>query len=115
MQRKSSSSVKVFYPKYDKQALLSLIKSRLPRLAQELDLKRVVLFGSYAEGRHTVASDIDLMVVYGGEERGDAYSLVKRRLDIHGLEPHVYGEDQYSQMRPTIQRMIQNGISLLED
>jgi hypothetical protein len=33
---------------------------------------------------------VDLLVVYDGEKREDAYALVKKTLDILGLEPHVY-------------------------
>jgi predicted nucleotidyltransferase len=48
-----------------------------------------VLFGSYARSRQTVASDIDVLVVYAGAVRGDAYGLVRRALDLWRLEPHV--------------------------
>jgi predicted nucleotidyltransferase len=70
----------------------------------------VVLFGSYARGRQTVASDIDLLVVYAGAVRGDAYALVRRTLDLRRLEPHVYAEEECVQVSATLQRMVQDGI-----
>jgi len=69
-----------------------------------------VLFGSYAKGRQTVASDIDLLVVYTGRPRADAYALVKRALNIRRLEPHVYAEEEYEQVGMIIERMIRDGI-----
>jgi len=46
--------------------LLDLLRKRISALEGKLPLKRVVLFGSYAKGRQTVASDVDLLVVYTG-------------------------------------------------
>jgi len=72
-----------------------------------------VLFGSYAKGRQTVASDIDLLVVYTGRPRADAYALVKRVLDIRRLEPHVYAEEEYEAVRTAVERMVRDGIPIV--
>ncbi|MBM4464998.1 MAG: nucleotidyltransferase domain-containing protein [Chloroflexi bacterium] len=112
MQNKSFSSVKVFYPPFNREELLALLRQRIPALQGQLPLKRVVLFGSYAKGRQTVASDIDLLVVYAGRPRTDAYALVKRALNIRRLETHVYAEEEYEQARMTVERMIRDGISI---
>jgi len=68
----------------------------------------VVLFGSYARGNYTVASDIDLLVVYGGEKRESAFAIIKKTVAIPGLEPHVYTEKEYHQLKDTIDRMIKD-------
>lgn len=36
-------------------------------IAQEYDVKRITLFGSYADGRNTPRSDIDLIVEFNSE------------------------------------------------
>lgn len=82
MPNESSSSVRIFYPKYDKKDLIKLIKAKLGELNERLELSRVVLFGSYAEGNYTAASDVDLLVVYRGEPEEDPFKLVKRTLEI---------------------------------
>lgn len=110
MRQRSSGSVKVFYPPWNREALLVRLRESMPGLREVLPLVRVVLFGSYARGRQTVASDIDLLVVYAGAVRGDVYALVRRTLDIRGLEPHVYAEEEYAQGRETLERMVQDGI-----
>ena len=112
MLKKSSSSVQIFYPRFDKEEIIQAISRGLKKIWEELPLLLVVLFGSYARGNYTVASDVDLLVVYRGEERGDAYSIIKRAIDIPLLEPHVYSEREYKAMKETIRNMIRDGILL---
>lgn len=84
-------SVRVSYPKFSRDVLLAMLGERLPRLAERLPLVRVVLFGSWAAGRHTAASDVDLLVVYMGHPREDAFGIVKTTLGTPGLEPDLNG------------------------
>lgn len=105
--------MRIFYPAFDKTELLRTLRERLGRLESELPLVRVVLFGSYARGTHTVGSDVDLLIVYRGEPRPDAYALTKRALDIPRLEPHLYTEAEYQGARTTVDRMIRGGVTLL--
>lgn len=113
MPRKSSSSVRVFYPEFDQAYLLRILSERLKILQRELHLLRVVLFGSYAKGNFTVGSDVDLLIVYKGEERADAYAIVKKSLDIPHLEPHLYSEEEYKKMESIISKMSDGGIIIL--
>jgi len=112
MRKRSSGSVRVFYPPYSREELLDLLRRRAPALQEKLPLRRLVLFGSYAAGRQTVASDIDLLVIYAGQPRADAFALVKRTLRIPRLEPHVYAEGEVAQALTTIERMTRDGIVL---
>ena len=112
MRQRSSGSVKVFYPPWNRETLLVRLHAGVTALREVLPLVRVVLFGSYARGRQTVASDIDLLVVYAGAVRGDAYALVRRTLDLRGLEPHVYAAEECAPVRDTLQRMVQDGITV---
>ena len=113
MPRRSSSSVRVFYPRLDRAELLRALKDGLARLEAVLPVRRVVLFGSYAKGTYTVASDVDLLVVYAGESRPDAYALTRRALNIPRLEPHLYTETEYAATAPTLTPMLEGGIALL--
>lgn len=112
MPSRSSSSVRVFYPRWTKERLVEELRSRLPDLSSRLPLVRVVLFGSYASGRHTAASDIDLLVVHRGT-RDDAYAVVRKCLGIPHLEPHVYTVEESKSNKDTIERMTRGGIVLL--
>jgi predicted nucleotidyltransferase len=108
MLNRSSSSVKVFYPKFDTRQVTALVKKGIEPLSALLPLKLVALFGSYARGNYTVASDIDLLVIYGGKSRPNAYNLVKKTLQIPHLEPHVYSEGEYIGNKEVVDRMLRD-------
>lgn len=114
MPRRSSPSVRIFYPKFSKEEVVRTLSERLKELKHHLPLLQVVLFGSYARGNYTAGSDIDLLIVYRGEKREDAYALVKEVLDLPGLEPHLYTEGEYQKMQATIKAMTKEGIPLFE-
>jgi len=110
MPKRSSSSVRVFYPEFTREELIEKLKERIPALAEKLPLKLVVLFGSWSKGNYTVASDIDLLIVYSGEEREGAFALAKITIGIRGVEPHLYSEPDYLKMKTAILKMIKDGI-----
>jgi predicted nucleotidyltransferase len=74
-----------------------------------------VLFGSWSRGRATAFSDIDLLVVYAGRPRDDAYRLVCSAIELRGLEPHVYTTDQAEALEGTLTRMTEDGVVLFPE
>jgi uncharacterized protein len=115
MQKSLSSSVKVFYPDYSLTKLLELIQERLRDLGKALPLKRVALFGSWAVGRQTAFSDMDLLVIYDDPPREDAYKFLRQHLKLRGLEPQVYSEQGADKLKATIERMTKDGIVLFPE
>lgn len=114
MPEEFSGSVRIFYPKWSRAEIIERLLARMAELSRHLPLRKVVLFGSYATGNYTVGSDVDPLVIYEGEPRPDAYALVKRILDIPGLEPHLYTQKEYEAMRETVEKMIAGGIVIYE-
>lgn len=112
MRKESLTSVRVFFPRFDRAELTRRLRERITDLDEKLPLLRVVLFGSYALGNYTVASDVDLLVVYRGQPREDAFATTKRVLKIPALEPHVYSEEEFEQARERLERMTEGGIVL---
>jgi len=110
MLKRSSGSAKIFYPEYNREKVLEIIRNSLPQLLKKLPVRLVVLFGSYAKGNFTAFSDVDLLVVYEDPFREDAYKIVKRTIKLKGLEPHVYSLSEYKQMEKTISKMIEGGV-----
>lgn len=53
-----------------------------------------------------MGSDIDLLVIYAGPERPEAYALVKRTFDLPRLEPHLHTYAEYEQSREMLDKMI---------
>jgi len=113
MHKRSSSSVRVFYPKLDSTELVRILSQELKKLTARLPLVRVVLFGSYAKGNYTVGSDVDLLIIYQGDPQpSSAYATVKSTLNIPRLEPHLYTKSEYRILKETIDRMSAGGIVL---
>ena len=73
MQRKYSSSVRIFYPRFDRETIIKILQKKVQALKKELPVSLIVLFGSYAKDNYTAKSDIDLLVVYRGKVK-DAYT-----------------------------------------
>lgn len=109
---KSFGSVKVFYPEYSRDELIARLREGVRRLAAVLPLERAVLFGSWSRGRATAFSDVDLLVIYAGPPREDAYRLVWETIDLRGLEPHIYTADQARMLEATLSRMTADGVIL---
>jgi len=112
MRKKSSSSVRVFYPKLDRTRLVRILSQGLRELNPKLPLVRAVLFGSYAKGGYTVGSDVDLLIIYQGDPQPSAYATVKKILNVPRLEPHLYTEDEYRKLKGTVDRMTVDGVVL---
>jgi len=104
--------VRVFFPRLGRAELIRRLREHMVLLDQVLPLLQVVLFGSYARGDYTVSSDVDLLVVYRGQPREDAFALTKKALDVPGLEPHVYAEGEFERAKDRIQRMTQGVVVL---
>jgi predicted nucleotidyltransferase len=73
----------------------------------------VVLFGSWARGRATAFSDIDVLVVYEDPHREDATRLISESVPLRGLEAHVYSQTEAEQIRDVLARMSRDGVDLL--
>ena len=114
MLKRSSGSVKVFYRLYSREQLLKRLREAIPALVGQLPVRRVVLFGSWATDRATAFSDVDLLVVYAGTPRLDAYDVVRRVFDVRGIEPHIYAEAEAERLSPILNRMTSSGIDLLK-
>ena len=89
------STVRVAYPALNRSELLERLRKASTRLRRALPVTRVILFGSYAVNRYTAASDIDLLIVYEGPKRKDAYRIVAGEIRLPRLELRVYTEREY--------------------
>jgi predicted nucleotidyltransferase len=110
--KRLSGSVRIFYPEFDKEKLIQILKERLKDLETKLPLDRVILFGSYSKDQYTVGSDIDLLIVYSGKARQDAYAIVKKTINIPRLEPHLFTDEESKILKPTLDKMTEKGVVL---
>jgi predicted nucleotidyltransferase len=112
MRERSSSTVRVVFPPFSRDQLVARLRRQIAELNESIPLRRVVLFGSWAAGRATVASDVDLLVVYWGPERDDAYRIASQSIGLRHLELHLYTDDQADDVRDTLERMTRGAIEL---
>ncbi len=61
MLKKSSNSVKVIFP--NKERVFQFIKEYVEKLKKNVNVKKVILIGSYARGDFLPSSDIDIVIV----------------------------------------------------
>ncbi|MEM4245663.1 MAG: nucleotidyltransferase domain-containing protein [Candidatus Bathyarchaeia archaeon] len=90
--------VKVSYPIMGKREVLDRLRQVCVRLKKKMPLLKMILYGSYATGRYTAGSDVDIIVVYDGDEREDAYKLVVDEVALPRLEPKLYTRRQFTSL-----------------
>ncbi len=89
------SRVRVTYPALSREQVTERLRQAYVKLAMRLPVSRIFLYGSYAQGRYTAGSDIDVIVVYEGKRREDAYRIVIEEVCLPRLEPRVYTEQEF--------------------
>lgn len=90
-QKKYSNSVKIFYPKYNKEQVIKELKKYTKKLREKLGLEKVMLFGSYAKENYTVASDIDLLIIYNDKKTSEdeVYKHIMKSIKLPRIELHL--------------------------
>ena len=91
MPRKYSSSVKIFFPKFSREEVVREVSRCAAELRDGLGLECIILFGSYAKDRYTVASDIDLLVIFDDEKSSEdnVYKSLMKSIKLPRVELHI--------------------------
>ena len=87
MPRDLSTSVRVFYPQLCSEETILRLGAGGLDVQRSIAPVRAVLFGSHAAGIYTVGSDVDLLVVFKGKPRPDAYRRVEQAMAIPRVDP----------------------------
>jgi predicted nucleotidyltransferase len=70
--------VKTVIPRH----IATMLDEMVERLATHLDIRKIILFGSYTTGQFTRDSDLDLMIIMNTREKGlKRYASVSRLLE----------------------------------
>ena len=83
-----------------------IIKGFIVRLKQEIPIKGVILFGSYAQGKPKEYSDIDLAVFLDqddldGFDEDVKLMKLRRNIDMR-IEPHTFAKSDFDETNPYI-------------
>src|SRR5574341_771968 len=96
------------------------IQALVERIVEEFHPQRIILFGSYAQGRPTPDSDVDLLVVlpFQGKGRKMASEIRKRARPTFAMDLLVRTPDQVRQRLRTgdglLREIAQHGKVLYE-
>jgi len=90
--------VRIYYPEFSRSELIERIKRKVASLCEKLPIRAVILFGSYAKGRYTAASDVDLLIIYEDPKMEDAYHICWDELSIHQLQLHIYTLSEFKKL-----------------
>ncbi|MBC7129986.1 nucleotidyltransferase domain-containing protein [Candidatus Bathyarchaeota archaeon] len=93
--------MKIFFPKFSKEQVVKEISKHIKELGENLGLCKAILFGSYARGNYTVASDIDLLIVFD-DKKGNKeviYKTLMKKINLPRLELHIISKKNYENLR----------------
>ena len=105
-------TVKVFYPRWTREELLLRLEEGLKALEKEVPLLEAWLFGSWARGRASVGSDVDLLLLYQGPRREDLHRLARKAFPGLPLELHAYTEEEAARLEAVLARMRKGALRL---
>ena len=83
---------------------------------ENLSIKKVYLFGSYAKGIYNVDSDIDLAIVF--ENIKDTFDMqvqlmkLRRKFDTR-IEPHAFRESDFEPSNPLAKEILTTGLEII--
>ena len=91
------------------------IKKAITPIADELQLKKVILFGSYARGEQTDSSDIDLIIDSGGTlTASDIFYAIGRLLEVLPMRADIFELSEVKNPSATYTAVMREGVALYE-
>lgn len=101
----------------DKEKAIEIVKKYINFLrANNLNIERAYLFGSYAKGMVNEDSDIDLAVVF--KEFPDSFDMqvrlmkLRRKFDVR-IEPHPFRDSDFNPTNPFAKEVLNTGLQIV--
>lgn len=97
------------------QSIIDTVKMYISQIPDNLDLRKVFLFGSYAKGKENPDSDIDIALIIG--KMDDFYAIqmqlmrLRRKIDLR-IEPHPFAEEDFNAQNPFAYEIQKTGIEI---
>lgn len=117
MRRKYSNSVRVFFPKFSLEDVVREVSRCVSLFSEDLALKKVIVFGSYAKGKYTAGSDIDLFVVFDDSKCAEdyVYKTLRKNIMLPRLELHILSLKEYEAIKESkwVKTVEEEGVSIL--
>ena len=96
--------------------IIATVKNYIKQIPEELGVKKVYLFGSFAHGLEKEESDIDIALVI--ENMTNFFSTqmqlmrLRRKIDLR-IEPHPIGEKDFNIKNPFAYEIQKTGIEII--
>lgn len=117
MPKKYLSSVRVFFPRFSREEVVKEISRCVGENRERLGLRKVLLFGSYARGNYTVASDIDIFLVFDEEKSCEnmVYKTLMKSIKLPRVELHIMSRRRFEECRGSkwIKTIEEEGVKIL--
>lgn len=98
-----------------KKALLAYIQGFLNDISKNIHIRKVILFGSYANGFPKKYSDIDLAIVSDDFTENPIHNhrlIIDAAIKYHKIEVHLFDTKYFVEGDPFIEEIIKTGIEL---
>jgi len=96
-------------------AIIETARRYISQIPDDLGLKKVYLFGSYAQGKEREESDIDIALVLDNMTNFFSTQMLlmrlRRKIDLR-IEPHPIGVKDFNAMNPFAYEIQKNGIEI---
>jgi predicted nucleotidyltransferase len=95
--------------------IIETVKNYLMLIPEDLGVRKVYLFGSFAKGKEREESDIDVAIILNN--MSDFFSTqrqlmrLRRTIDLR-IEPHPINEKDFNTMNPFAFEILQTGIEI---
>jgi predicted nucleotidyltransferase len=104
MQKEYLNSVKIKYPPSGKE-LIEILKRNSPALKKEVpNIKKILLFGSYARAKPHYGSDVDLLIIVTERTKNDFEKIYEALFNIsskYEWSPLILSEIRLSELENT--------------
>lgn len=99
----------------DTKQALEIVRQYVNIVKTKFNLRKALLFGSFAKGTNYIDSDIDVALVFPNVP--DIFDLqielmkLRRDIDLR-IEPHPFEEKNFNKYDPLVNEIIQHGIEI---
>ena len=96
-------------------SVINSVNNYISEIPEELNIRKVFLFDSYAKGTAKEESDIDIALVFW--KMKDFFQVQKqlmrlrRKIDLR-IEPHPIDENDFNNSNPFASEILKNGIEI---
>jgi len=99
----------------DKSDVINQVELFAKAVKTKYNYKNIFLFGSFAKGRGTENSDIDIAVVFGdfSDSSNMQLELMRLRRNIDSrIEPHPFREIDFNYSNPIVNEILKYGFEI---